>query len=245
MRTLHEATGGRGIFVYDRGGDRKTIMHKLLDWGARMVIRQVGNRHVVFNGKLREELEVAEGCAMKYAETIVKETRKGEKVYHLEFGVRRVKLPDRDEQMALVVIRGFGKKPLMLLTNIEVKSSRKSIWRIVEAYISRWLVEEAIRFMKQAYNLEDIRLLDWQRLKNMMGILLVALYFLSVHLGTELRLKILAGHIVAASKRFYGVTEFCYYALADGVGALLSRISPKKGEPSPKESPQYLLPGFS
>ncbi|MCK4565074.1 MAG: transposase [Verrucomicrobia bacterium] len=245
MRTLHEAASGRGIFVYDRGGDRKTIMHKLLDWGARMVIRQVGNRHVVFNGKLREELEVAEGCAMKYAETIVKETRKGEKVYHLEFGVRRVKLPSRDEQMALVVVRGFGRKPLMLLTNVEVKSSRKSIWRIVEAYISRWLVEEAIRFMKQAYNLEDIRLLDWQRLKNMMGILLVALYFLSVHLGTGLRLEILAGHIVAASKRFYGVTEFCYYALADGIGALLSRISPKKGEPPPKESPQDLLPGFS
>jgi len=209
-----------------------------------MVIRQVGNRHVVFNGKLRSELEVAEGCAMKYAETIVKETRKGEKVYHLEFGVRRVKLPGRDEQMALVVVRGFGKKPLMLLTNIEVKSSRKSIWRIVEAYISRWLVEEAIRFMKQTYNLEDIRLLDWQRLKNMMGILLVALYFLSVHLGSGLRLEILAGHIIAASKRFYGVTEFCYYALADGVGALLSRISPKKEKPSPQKSPQDLLPGF-
>jgi hypothetical protein len=245
MRTIHKATQGRGIFVYDRGGDRKTIMHELLDQGSRMVIRQVGNRHVIFNGKPREELEVAMGCTMKYAETIVKETRKGEKRYDLEFGVRKVKLPDRDEQMSLVVVRGFGKKPLMLLTNVEVKSSRKSIWRIVEAYISRWLVEEAIRFMKQSYNLEDIRLLDWQRLKNMMGILLVALYFLSVHLGTGLRLEILAGHIVSASKRFYGVTEFCYYALADGVGALLSRISPKKEDPPPKNSPQDLLPGFS
>jgi len=89
----------------------------------------------------------------------------------------------------------------------------------VEAYISRWLVEEAIRFMKQSYNLEDIRLLDWQRLKNMMGILLGALYFLSVHLGQGLRLEILAGHIVSASKRFYGISEFCYYALADGQSA--------------------------
>jgi hypothetical protein len=68
----------------------------------------------------------------------------------------------------------------------------------------------------------------------MMGILLVALYFLNVHLGMGLRLEILAGHIVTASKRFHGVTEFCYYALSDGIGALLSRISP-----------QNLLPGFS
>lgn len=162
MRTIHEAAQGRGIFVYDRGGDRKTIMHELLDHGSRMVIRQVGNRHVVFNGKLREELEVAEGCTMKYAETIVKETRKGEKIYDLEFGARKVMLPGRDEQLTLVVVRGFGRKPLMLLTNVEVRNSRKSVWRIVEAYISRWLVEEAIRFMKQSYNLEDIRLLDWQ-----------------------------------------------------------------------------------
>ena len=244
MRTIHEAAEGRGIYVYDRGGDRKTIMHKLLDQGSRMVIRQVGNRHIIFNGRPREELVVAEGCAMKYAETIVKETRKGEKIYHLEFGARKVKLPERDEQLTLVVVKGFGKKPLMLLTNVEAKSSRKSIWRIVEAYISRWLVEEAIRFMKQSYNLEDIRLLEWQRLKNMMGILLVALYFLSVHLGEGLRLAILAGHIVTASKRFYGVTEFCYYALADGVGALLSRISPKKHKSPPRNSPQELLPGF-
>ncbi len=244
MRTIQDAAQGRGIFVYDRGGDRKTIMHELLDQGSRMVIRQVGNRHVIFNGKPREELEVAEGCAMKYAETIVKETRKGERRYDLEFGARKVKLPGRAEQMTLVVVRGFGRKPLMLLTNVEVKNSRKSVWRIVEAYISRWLVEEAIRFMKQSYNLEDIRLLDWQRLKNMMGILLVALYFLSVHLGEGLRLEILAGHIVAASKRFYGVTEFCYYALADGVGALLSRISPRKAKPRPKNDAQDLLPGF-
>ena len=98
--------------------------------------------------------------------------------------------------------------------------------------------------MKQSYNLEDIRLLNWQRLKNMMGILLVALYFLSVHLGEGLRLHILSGHIITASKRFYGVSEFCCYALADGVGSLLSRISPKKVKPLP-ENPPDMLPGFA
>ena len=98
--------------------------------------------------------------------------------------------------------------------------------------------------MKQTYHLEDIRLLSWQRLKNMMGVVLLALYFISVHIGMELRLAILAGHIITASKRFYGVSEFCYYALADGVGALLSRIRPKPIKPPPL-SPQEMLPGFS
>ena len=132
----------------------------------------------------------------------------------------------------------------MLLTNVKVTQSRKSMWRIVEAYLSRWLVEEVIRFMKQTYQLEDIRLLDWERLKNMMGILLLSLYFIGVHIGAQLRLDILSGHIIHAAKRFYGVTEFCYYALADGVGALLSRIQPNKLSPPAQDSPQQSLPGF-
>jgi len=243
MRTIHQAAQGRGIFIYDRGGDRDTIMLPLLEQGSRWVIRQRGDRHVLFNGKARSELEVATGCAMKYAEMIVKETREGEKVYKLEFGAREVRLPEKDQPLTLVVVKGFGEVPLMLLTNVEVRKSRKSIWKIVEAYLSRWLVEEAIRFMKQTYNLEDIRLLSWQRLKNMMGVLLLALYFISVHIGMELRLAILAGHIITASKRFYGVTEFCYYALADGVGALLSRIRPKRPRLR-DETPQEWLPGF-
>ncbi len=243
MRTIHEAAQGRGIFVYDRGGDRDTIMLPLLEQGSRWVIRQRGDRHVIFNGTLRSEQVVAAGCAMKYAETIVKETREGEKVYKLEFGARAVRLPESDQRLTLVVVKGFGSEPLLLLTNVQTSQSRKAIWKIIEAYLSRWLVEEAIRFMKQTYRLEDIRLLDWQRLKNMMGVVLLALYFICVHIGMELRLAILAGHLISASKRFYGVTEFFYYALADGVGALLSRIRPKRSVVR-TETQQDWLPGF-
>jgi len=112
-------------------------MHELLDWGARMVIRQCGTRDLVFGGKRRNELDLALKCPMNYAESIVKEIRRGEKRYDLD-GMRKVKLPGRDEQMTLVVAKGFGKKPLMLLTNLPVQRSRKSIWKIVEAYLSCW-----------------------------------------------------------------------------------------------------------
>ena len=137
IRTIKSASGNRGIFVYDRGGDRKNIMHTMLDLDCRMVIRQVGSRFLTFNGKDQDELEIAQSCPMKYTETIIKETKSGEKTYSLDFGMRKVKLPGRNEQMFLVVVKGFGEKPMMLLTNVEVKHSRKSIWRIIEAYLSR------------------------------------------------------------------------------------------------------------
>jgi hypothetical protein len=245
IRTISDASEKRGIYVIDRGADRKNLIEPLIDKGNRFIIRLIGNRNLRFgNGTFLAE-NIAGGCPCPHIEHIVKETADGEKTYKLEFGMRKVRMPGRDQELYLIVVHGFGKDPLMLLTNVPVTSGRKSLWRIVEGYLSRWLIEEAIRFAKQSYNLEDIRVLDWQRLKNMMGILLLALFFLSVHLGKGLRLNILSGHIINASKRFYGVSEFCYYALADGIAVLLSRIAPKRETTIPEIDPQTLLPGFT
>ena len=47
-----------------------------------------------------------------------------------------------------------------------------------------------IRFMKQSYNLEDIRLLTYRRLQNMMGLMLVLVYFAMIYLGIKAKLKV-------------------------------------------------------
>ena len=57
-----------------------------------------------------------------------------------------VKLPGRDERLVLVVVKGFGKDPLMLLTNCAVTLQQKeSLWRIVEIYLTRWKCDESLR----------------------------------------------------------------------------------------------------
>jgi hypothetical protein len=89
------------------------------------------------------------------------EAQGGEKRIHLEYGFRRVKRPGRRVvELTLMVVRGFGEQPLLVLTNVAVKNSRRSLWRIVSGYLTRWLVEETIRFLKQSYRLEDLRVLD-------------------------------------------------------------------------------------
>jgi len=58
----------------------------------------------------------------------------------------------------MVVVKGFGIKPMMLLTNCAVNLRKKqSIWKIVEYYLTRWKCDESYRYIKQCYNLEDIR----------------------------------------------------------------------------------------
>ena len=51
-----------------------------------------------------------------------------------------VRLPERPEQpLWLVIVRGYGEKPLMILTTKNQKAEE-----IVEAYLARWRIEETI-----------------------------------------------------------------------------------------------------
>lgn len=218
---VSEQTEKRGVWVLDRGGDRRKIIHHLLDNKLRFVIRLKKDRHLIWRGKRGSVLEHALACPLHYAETIVKDEKGKEKIYHLEFGYRPVRLPGRKEQLRLVVIRGFGEKPMMLLTNIPVRRSRKALWQIIESYMNRWRIEETIRFVKQSYNLEDIRLLTYRRLQNMMALVLAVTYFTMVYLGIKTKLRVLSRHVLKAARRLFGIPDFRFYALADGIRELL------------------------
>ncbi|MGC9424161.1 transposase [Vibrio sp.] len=248
INTISEAVNKRGIYVIDRGGDRNKIYKHLLSNELEFIIRMVGKRDLVVRGKRKNALQLAASCPMFFSDQIIKETKDGEKIYQIQYGFRKVKLPGNKQQLYMVVVKGFGEKPLMLLTTREVIKSRKSLWFVVEGYISRWLVEDAIRFIKQSYKLEDIRVLSYQRLKNMMALVLAAVYFSAAWLGESVKLEVLTAHAIKASKRFFGAVEFHYYALADGIANLLSRIRASR-IPHPRNirqnDAQTLLPGFT
>jgi len=223
--TVAAATNKRGVYVLDRGGDRMRLYQPLLARGLRFIIRLRGDRHLVLRGCSRRADDLARGVRMRYAETVVREAAGGEKKVHLEYGFRRVRLPgQREVELTLVVVKGFGREPLLLLTNLRVKSTRRSVWWILRGYLSRWLVEETIRFIKQSYRLEDLRVLDYERLRNLAALVMAAAYFAAVWLGESLKLAVLASRVSRLAKRFFGVPEFHYYALADGIGVLLSRL---------------------
>ena len=112
----------------------------------------------------------------------------------------------------------------MILTTEPMRRNRKVLWWVIEAYVTRWRVEEAIRFIKQSYDFEDIRVMTHTCLKNMAALVLAASYFAAVWLGTRTKLNILAMHAMHAAKRLLGVPDCRYYALADGIQAIFKRI---------------------
>jgi len=226
-RRLRRAASGLGIFVLDRGGDRGNIYREYLETGSyRFIIRQRGDRDVLYRRVKMEMLSLAEACPLPYRETVVKEKDGQEVIYPLQFGYVPVRLPAHPKKkLWLVVVKGFGQKPLMLLTTEPMRRSRKVIWRVVAAYITRWRVEETIRFIKSSYDLEDIRVLTYRRLKNMAALVLAAAFFAAVHLGLKIKMEVLAMHVMDAAKRIFGIPNFRYYALADGIREILTRTA--------------------
>lgn len=120
LEKMGEAFEGRGIHVMDRGGDRGGVYEYFLERSRQFVIRQKGDRQVITKQgrKLKRVREVEVGW--RHFATIKSKGRGREKTYHLQLGSRQVYLPQRQEALTLVVIKGFGKEPLMLLTTLKI-----------------------------------------------------------------------------------------------------------------------------
>ena len=167
---------------------RGTLYRKFIKHGRRFIIRLVGTRDLIYRRHKINALDLAVSCPCPYTETIVKIKHGKEKAHTVHYGYLPVRLPEhRDTQLWMLVVKGIGKKPLMILTTEPLRRSRKVLRRILSSYIKRWSIEETIRFVKQTYDLENIRVLRYVCLKNMMALTLAVFYFLAVILRSEER----------------------------------------------------------
>ena len=223
IEQVSKPINNKGIWVIDRGGDREDIYKSLINKNRNFIIRLVGSRDLVYQSKTTRSLWLAYACRLPYKKTIVKMHEGKEISYDLNYGYLSVQLPGLKAPLSLVVVKGFGSKPMMLLTSLRPKSGQKDIWFIIKAYLKRWSIEETIRFVKQTYDLENIRVLRYVRLKNMMALLLSVFYFVAVILDQSQKLTIMTGHILKSAKRVFGIPDFKYYALGDGLSNIFTR----------------------
>jgi hypothetical protein len=215
-----EGIGPKGIWAIDRGGDRSRLFKGFLERKLRFVVRLVGDRDLILrDGQKKNSLKIAWGCHCPHQRALKIEKDGETKKKTISVGQIRVKLPFSGQPLFLVVVKGFGEKPMMLLTNVTAKS--QGGMRILEIYLTRWKCEESYRFIKQAYNLEDVRVLSYTALRNMMVLVQAVFYFVSAELGKNLKLNILLKKLFEKAKRFFEIPEFRQYAIADGIYKIL------------------------
>jgi hypothetical protein len=230
VEEVSEATGKRGIWALDRGADRKILVEEFDKLNIRFVIRISGRRNLT---NLEHEQEKVRNiarnihCTESYKITIDKEGYKED--IEVKLG-KRTGLKLKGVELSLVVIKGLGPNPLLLLTNVD-----KEPKEILEIYLTRWKCEESFRFLKQEYHLEDVRVRRYNALRNTIALVHAVFYFISVYLGRSLKINILLKKILEKAKRFFQLPVFKHYAIADGIYRILFGVKWTQ-EKIPKEN---------
>lgn len=208
--------GRHGIWLADRGFDGEQCLRFLTDRKLRFVVRSQGERHARAPGRrCRRIKRVAADVPLTPATCVL---RRGES-HALRVGYCSITLPILPGvRLFLVVAEGLGLKPLLLMTNVEVASLDKAV-ELVETYLRRWGVEEACRFVKQSYDLENIRSLCWLGIRRLAYMATWCFGFLCLVSLTTGK-KVLRG-LLALYPSFGPTPPFYYYRLVEGVAALL------------------------
>jgi hypothetical protein len=244
VHTVNQATGGLGIWTVDRGGDRRALLLPFIDEKRLFVIRQKGDRDILLpSGSKRPVAEAAQWCSVSLKRDVTVEREGQRVVHHLRLGSLAVRLPERpDVPLWLVVIRGFGQEPILLLTNVPPSPDRNHAGWIADLYLTRWKCEETFRYLKQSYNLEDVRVRSYVALRNLYALVHAVAYFVSVVMGTKSKLNLVFKKVCEKAKRFYEIAVFFQYAVAEGIHRVLfgSRSGPNIAASKP-ESPQLLF----
>jgi len=166
------------LWVADRGFDGNTIFALFAALQVRRwLVRLRSNRHVRLAGHTRSQWlwTLARAIAKNHvARPYV--SRDGRLVRIEErFGYCTVQLErDGDHHTLLAVDRADGEgTPMILLTRDRPRNAAEAA-HLVEAYYRRWAAEDQARADKQLMQIENVRVLTWQRLVNVCALTVVA-----------------------------------------------------------------------
>ncbi|MBK5273120.1 MAG: hypothetical protein JJE22_19135 [Bacteroidia bacterium] len=223
-------TGTHGVWAIDRMGDCDDIINHFTGNELKFVTRLKLNRWLNTTNKNGGKISVQAERLERHTELdhkaqITKIEDGKETVINITFGITTVALPDNPNQwFYAVIVKGFGQHPMVLITNLKVNSKEsKAIYNIIEVYLTRWKCDECYRYIKQSYNLEDVRVRSYTAIRNTVAMVHAIAYFTSVYMGLSLKMKVAVQKIFILSKRFFGVPTFFQYAMADGIFELLKK----------------------
>jgi hypothetical protein len=163
IHQIFELTDNRGVLVVDRGFDSIIMFEDWLDSKYRFVARLVGNRHLVrVYGQIpirADQLAERTPTPYRFHKSVKRHGKPA--IVMTNMGWTKVRLPGRQEDMTMIVLRLAGiDKPMMLFTNLPVENVEDAK-RIMRLYIRRWECEEGIRLLKYQVSLEKIRTFKW------------------------------------------------------------------------------------
>jgi hypothetical protein len=171
----------KATFVMDRGYDNVEVMKKVMEQEDNFIIRLKKNRHLLYQNK---KLSVHDLAIRRKGKINFRSEIKGN-VYNLKVSHITVEIPSlKGEKLTMIVVYGYGKEPMVLLTNKQVRKKAEVI-SILKAYILRWRIEEMFRVQKVEFQLETIQVESLTRLRRMFLLLSMMITFMTLKIEKQ------------------------------------------------------------
>lgn len=170
---LYSYIGNKGIWLFDRGFDSKSLVEKLLKFKGKFIIRLKNKRDVFVNGTkktLQSILDEAE-----YPFKIQIRMKRKPRLIQLDF--REIRIKGIEEKLWLVFTKSIFGETYILLTNIKVENFNDAV-NIMRTYRYRWSVEDFFRAIKQELGIEKIMIRTLKRINKLIEIAMLA-YFIA------------------------------------------------------------------
>lgn len=221
LYALMDVLGTKGVYVMDRGFSDARMMRFLLE-KQQFVIRSI-NRNVKINNKSVNLKEWSDRIRLKHAMQISDIEKSGKTVWKdTFFAVKKVEVAEM--MLTAVVLKIQGHCACVLLTNQKTDGMHEYDFgkMVIGQYGCRWSVEEKIRFEKQQFNYENIRVRTMTAIRNMMAIINLLASFLA-----HIYWKPIAARLIEAAQVVKKEVRFQYYRLSEGIKRIFRmRASP-------------------
>lgn len=207
--------GLTGIFVNDRGYDNNEIFKYYFKRQQKFIIRLKENRVVYLNHKW-------------YKITTIRDSRKGKVKLNIFFkgenkecyaSVLKVQITAQKKWINLILVYGLGETPMMLASNIPLKS-KENLIKTVRCYIDRWKIEEYFKFKKQEYNFEDFRVRTLKSINNLNKMVTYTIGLIAL-LSEKINKREFVSRIIKESKSLRNKVYLWFYQLARGIYNIL------------------------
>ena len=204
-----------GTFVNDRGYDNNAIFNYYFDKKQYFIIRLKENRKIYRKHKW-------------YPITVFRDAFKGKINMKLMFqgeekeckvSVIKAQITANKRWINLVFVYGLSDTPMMLASNIPIKS-KEDVIRVARNYLNRWRIEEYFKFKKQEYNFENFRVRNLKSINNLNKLLTYAIGIVALF-SEKIGKRQFVQKIIKESKSLKENVSLWLYQIARGIFNIL------------------------
>lgn len=207
----------KGIFVNDRGYDNNLIFNHYFEKNQYFIIRLKENRKVYCNHRWHKITAIRDSHKGKIKMNLLFQGEEKE----CSVSVIKVQITAKKKWINLVLVYGLGETPMMLASNIPVKS-KEDVIKIARCYLDRWRIEEYFKFKKQEYNFENFRVRTLKSINNLNKMLTYAIGLIAL-LSEKIGKREFVNKIIKESKSLKDNVYLWFYQLARGIYNILSK----------------------